>query len=318
MNFQMNEPARRQHYYFVHEYLRAKCLGAPVPALRDFSHEKATEHLRIAWTTLGMLHKDPDAEFIPPEGVEVVPFEIGSEFKAAILVFPHPERLNEAFMAAIVVARGIQVEGTSKSRYFTLEYNPDRPEPHTYIGEWIDESHFNLGGGPPPTVEEFKQAIVGLVSPAADNEIIDEEITIDEDIQYRGLIIGALGAWDRVRDDALANGSLAAMHAEILNELLFHHPEVRSLDLKRMEVQMGKLQERFLEEIRTAYFKVDPALVDDPTSDLAIETVSNYAIDRLSEEALKSGDTKLAENIRNMAPHLIDGLKEVARKNHRN
>ena len=125
----MEERTRYQHYHFIHEYLRDKCLDAPIPALRDFFHEKATEHLKIAWVSLGMLYKDRDEEFIQPEGIEVVPFEIGND----------------------------------------------------------------------PILE-------------------------DEDNEYRGLIISALGAWDRVRDESLSSGSLAGVDAEILNQLLFHHP----------------------------------------------------------------------------------------------
>lgn len=311
------ERARYQHYHFVHDYLRDKCLGSPMPALKDFFHEKATEHLKIAWVSLGMLYKDRDEEFIQPEGIEVVPFEIGDKFKGAILVFPKPERLNEAFMSAIVAPHDIQIGDTGKSRYFTLEYNPDRPIPHTYIGQWTDGAHFNLGDGPVPTADNFKQAIVELVAPSTEEDEVDNALSDDEEIDYRGLVMSALAAWDRIRDEALLSGSLAGVDAEILNQLLFHHPEVESLNLRRGELQMSGLKDRFLEEFNAAYFKVDPALVEDPTSDLAIETVANYAISKLSDEALESGDSKLAENIQKLAPNLIEGLKEVSRKNHR-
>jgi hypothetical protein len=313
----MDQRSRYQHYHFVHEYLRDKCLSAPVAALNDFFHEKATEHLKIAWVSLGMLYKDPDQEFIPADGIEVVPFEIGERLKGAILVFPKPERLSEAFMAAIVAPSDIQIGDTGKSRYFTLEYNADRPNPHTYIGQWTEESHFNLGSGPVPTVDNFKQVVIELVAPSTEQDEVENGISEDEDIEYRGLIIRALGAWDRVRDEALSSGSLAGVDAEILNQLLFHHPEVKSLNLMKMELQMGKLQERFLEELKAAYFKVDPALVSDPRSDLAIETVANYAINKLRQEALESGDRELAENIQRIGPNLIEDLKEVSRKNNR-
>jgi hypothetical protein len=312
----MEKPARRQHYHFVHEYLRDKCLLSPVPALKDFFHEKATEHLKIAWVSLGVGFTD--AEFIKPDGIEVVPFAVGDKFRGAILVFPKPTRLNEAFMAAIIAPRDIQIGETGRSLYFTLEYNPDRPEPHTFIGQWTDGAHFNLGSGPAPTVAGFKETVIGLVRPPEDAEDLEDEESEDEEAEYRGLIIRALGAWDRVRDNALSSGLLEGVDAEILNQLLFHHPEVRSLELGRMEVQMGNMRDRFVEEIRAAYFKVDPALVEDPTSDLAIETVANYAINKLAVEAMEGGDATLAENIGKMGPHLIEGLKEVGRKNHRN
>lgn len=311
------EQARYQHYHFVHEYLRDKCLGAPVAALNDFFHEKATEHLEIAWVSLGVLHKDREDEFIRPDGIEVMPFSIGNSLKGAILTFPEPKRLNEAFMSAIVAPADIRMEDERKSRYFTLEYNRDRPAPHTYVAEWIDGAHFNLGSGPTPTAENFKQVVVDLVAPSIKEDDVDDGLSDDEEIEYRGLVLDALGAWDRVRDEALLSGSLAGVDAEILNQLLFHHPEVESLNLKRDELQMNGVKERFLEELKAAYFKVDPALVADPTSDIAIETVANYAINKLSAEALERGNSKLAENIRNMGPDLIEGLKEVSRKNHR-
>lgn len=152
--------SRYQHRHFVHEYLRDKCLHAPFAALDDFYHEKATEHLKIAWVSLGLMYKDPEEEFIGHDGIEVVPFSIRDKYKGAIFTFPKPERLTEAFMSAIVAPADIQL-GDRTSSYYTLEYNPDR-ENKTFIGQWAHEMHLNLGSGPVPTVENFIAAITAL------------------------------------------------------------------------------------------------------------------------------------------------------------
>jgi hypothetical protein len=163
----MNQPPRQQHYYFVHVYLREKCLHSPGGAFEDFHHEKAAEYQRITWKTVGLTYRHPGDEFIPADGIDVVPFTIGDEYKGAVLTFPTPERVTEAFMSAIVAPVDIQPHESHRSQYYTLEYNPDRPN-KTYIGKWSDNSHFNLGAGPLPTVENFIQVLTEFFTEKSD------------------------------------------------------------------------------------------------------------------------------------------------------
>ena len=102
-----------------------------------------------------------DEDFIGPEGIKVVSFVIGEKYRCCIFVFPKPERLNEAFMSAIVVPSDIKIGDEGTSRYFILEYNPERPN-KTFVGQWAG-AHLNLGGGPVPTVPAFTKFLEDLV-----------------------------------------------------------------------------------------------------------------------------------------------------------
>jgi hypothetical protein len=155
---------RYQHYHFVHDYLREKCLHAPFAAMEDFTHEKATEHMKIAWVSIGMMYKSREDDLIGHDGIEVVPITIDHTHRGAIITFPTPERITEAFMSAIVVPNDLKLEDRGRSRYITLEYSPDRPN-KTFSGGWGDGAHFNFGPGPEPTVENFRQAIIDHVRP---------------------------------------------------------------------------------------------------------------------------------------------------------
>lgn len=157
------ESPRQQHYYFAHIYLRDKALGVGATAVEEYWHPKATEHLKIAWVTLGAMHKDRNDAFIPADGVEVHPFTIGATHKGVIIKFPEPKGPAEAFMTAIVVPADAKPGEKCRVRYFTLELSPPRPH-HTTMCEWSDFGHMNLVvDDPPPNIEAFKQAVIGLV-----------------------------------------------------------------------------------------------------------------------------------------------------------
>ena len=134
--------------------------------MEDFLHGKATEHMQIAWVTIGMMYRDPDDAFIGHEGIEVVRVDFDERHHGAIFIFPTPERLTEAFMTAIVVPRDLAVEDEGRSQYITLEYSPDRPN-KTFVGGWGDGIHFNFGAGAEPTVDNFRQVIVDHIRPRA-------------------------------------------------------------------------------------------------------------------------------------------------------
>jgi len=157
------ESPRQQHYYFAHVYLRDKALGVGATAVEEYWHPKATEHLKIAWVTLGAMHKDRNDAFIPADGVEAHPFTIGTTHKGVIIEFPEPKGPAEAFMTAIVVPADAKPGEKCRVRYFTLELSPPRPH-HTTMCEWSDFGHMNLAvDDPPPNIEAFKQAVIGLV-----------------------------------------------------------------------------------------------------------------------------------------------------------
>ena len=84
-----------------------------------------------------------------------------NEFPCAILEFPAPNEIAEAFMVGVIVEidssseQPTEIE-TTQARYFTLEKGySDTNELRTVLGEWTEDSHLNYGDGPPPTVEAF-------------------------------------------------------------------------------------------------------------------------------------------------------------------
>ena len=151
------ENARQQHYYFVHEYLRTKCLLASAVAMDEFWDVEAPKHLQIAWAALGLLHKHPSEPFIPADGIDVRPFLV-DKYRGVIITFPTPVAPSEAFMIGFVAPNDVKINESCDSRYFTLELSPPRSN-GTVLCEWTAHGHQNLGEGPVPDVETFRGVV---------------------------------------------------------------------------------------------------------------------------------------------------------------
>lgn len=153
------EKARKQHYYFVHEYLREKALRATAVAMEEFWQDNATKNMKSDWTVLGLMHKSPDDEFISADGVEVQPFVVSSELRGVVITFPEPKFPAEAFMIAFVAPADAKPGEKCKAHYITLEFSPPRPN-KTVLCQWIAAgAHLNHGSGPVPVVDAFIETV---------------------------------------------------------------------------------------------------------------------------------------------------------------
>ena len=105
------EDARKQHYYFVHRYLRDKVATSPALAVRDLEDEKSIQYLKAMWARIALESINFNEELIPPDGLEIHLFNIGETHRAVIVKFPEPKGPPEAFMVAIVIPVVHEVRG---------------------------------------------------------------------------------------------------------------------------------------------------------------------------------------------------------------
>jgi len=175
------EKPRQQHYYFVHRYLADKFNNVPLAAIRDYwSPVGAVQELKAMWAIQAMASKSPEDEFIPHDGIEVHPFLVGDKYKVVIITFPEPKGVVEAFMAAGIVSANATSNEACDVRFYTLELSPSRPN-LTLLGSWAQGAHFNHGDGPPPTVDHFKQTIIGMLTD--NSEISESSLSLDQPLQ---------------------------------------------------------------------------------------------------------------------------------------
>jgi hypothetical protein len=158
----VKDAPRRQHYYFAHQYLRERAQQHPKLLVEKLREESGISYLSFLWVSRGLAVKGAEDEFIAAEGLECFPIEIGDEYYGALVQFPTPQKLAEAYFVAIILPVSEDVSASAK--FFTLEFsmNNDRSK-KTVLGQWSDGSHFNLGSGPSPEKEAFIEAISSLV-----------------------------------------------------------------------------------------------------------------------------------------------------------
>jgi len=127
------------------------------------------------------IRRQTPGQAIDPKGLNCIPVDIDQDKQAFIITFPRPERVTEAFMAAIVVPLEAGDQNHPNCRYITLEYG-DAPR-GTLLCEWSPVSgHKNYGDGPEPTIDLFVDAVKRLVSrEEADAAPINELKWAEED-----------------------------------------------------------------------------------------------------------------------------------------
>ncbi len=110
-----------------------------------------------------MASKDESVEFIPPTGLACFPIDIGSDYYGALVQFPTPERIREAYFVAIIMPTS--QTAPEHCEFFTLEFSKSQDgSKRTVFGKWSDGSHFNMGDGPAPEKEAFVEAISELLA----------------------------------------------------------------------------------------------------------------------------------------------------------
>lgn len=156
----IRDAPRRQHYYFAHQYLRDRAQQNPEPLVDNLRKETGTKYLKFLWVSRGFAAKREEDDFIPADGLKCFPIEIGNEYFGALVEFPTPEKMTEAYFAAIILP--VRAQPSVPAEFFTLEFSLNRSE-GTILCKWVEGSHFNLGDGPPPQREAFVEAISKLL-----------------------------------------------------------------------------------------------------------------------------------------------------------
>jgi hypothetical protein len=142
----VKDAPRRQHYYFAHQYLRERAQQDPKPLLDKLRTETGLRYLGFLWVLRGLAVKPEEDEFIPPDGLECFPIEIGEKYYGALVQFPRPQRVTETYFVAILLPRSGDFAGPAE--FFTLEFslNVDRSK-KTVFGRWLGGSYLNFGSG---------------------------------------------------------------------------------------------------------------------------------------------------------------------------
>lgn len=149
-------------YVLAHLALRHLALGNPLQFLGVLASPDAKDFIQSVIDDV--VEKSQCPATFDAASVNAHPTRIHS-FPCAILEFPPPEKMAEAFMVALVVFLDLNEGEPSdlesvEARYFTLEKGfTSTNEPRTVLCEWTEESHLNYGDGPAPTVEEFIAAL---------------------------------------------------------------------------------------------------------------------------------------------------------------
>lgn len=168
------EKPRTHHYYFAHRFLPELLAGNPLKTKTVFeklSGPTALTYLKFHWTQVGLSVKSGEAdrdEFVSADDLAAFTAPISDDCSAVVIRFPTPERMAEAYFAAVFFW-----PESGRHRYFVLELTGDRQGGNrsTIFGEWSGGSHFNLGRGPAPDRDEFLKAVSRLVSqPPADTQ----------------------------------------------------------------------------------------------------------------------------------------------------
>jgi hypothetical protein len=146
---------RLHHYRFAHRVLPS-IVRNPRIDLRRMDIEAVNHALLSTWQGYG---EELDAgERLQAAGLraEVVP--LGAH-TVVLVTMPPAERMTEAHFVAVSYPGG-----EAPPRYLVLEDSRALDGGRcTVLGEWTDEGHLNLGGGPAPTKDAFLAAVSRLL-----------------------------------------------------------------------------------------------------------------------------------------------------------
>ena len=151
-------------YIFAHRYLPDVFLREPGLALALALPQRQWPLLQTLWEICEQSY--PDVSPAQPNGLGVESKRINDNLIYALVTFPKPQNMTEAYYACLMVefhvARDKSLQTTSVG-YYTLEKSMDlsgllssgKPEKQniaesTVIGSWDKGRHVNLGPGPAP------------------------------------------------------------------------------------------------------------------------------------------------------------------------
>ena len=158
----IEDPPRRQHYYFVHTYLCDRAWEHGKLLVNNLRTKTGTAYLQTLWVLRGLTSETAEDGFIDSEGLDCSPIKIGDDYYGAIVQFPNPVRMTEAYFAAIILPVGADI--STPADYYTLEFtiHNDGSE-GTVLGYWRGGMHASLIPTPEPNKEAFLSTITELI-----------------------------------------------------------------------------------------------------------------------------------------------------------
>lgn len=105
---------------------------------------------------------------IPSRGLKLDVSKLADGVDCCVIALPEPKRVPEAYLVAAVhrpsTARN-RFRKNELARYFTLELGRDlEGGTRSVLCEWKrDQTHVNMGTGPDPTTEAFRERINQLI-----------------------------------------------------------------------------------------------------------------------------------------------------------
>ena len=158
MNKLLSAP-REHHYVFVHRAVRDICLNDPLHFFSIISSEQQNDFMKYIWDAVNESIQDKKADFNFDE-IKISIRKI-KNFPTIVLIMPEPKAATEAYFVCIVLKPDNKKEGKNASvDYFTLELGQDIDGSlYTVLCKWEDQTHFNLGNGPKPELQNFLAAI---------------------------------------------------------------------------------------------------------------------------------------------------------------
>jgi hypothetical protein len=153
------EGPRLHHYIFAHKAIPSLFFYDPEKFLYILSvHAEA--FLRDYWNIIG--EKMDKTELVASGGLACEVRKIFNGDVGALITLPPPERITEAYFVAPVY-RPQADSKTERTRFFTLEFNPEYHN-KSVLCEWEAEgSHLNNGDGPEPKPEDFWKVVCTAV-----------------------------------------------------------------------------------------------------------------------------------------------------------
>ncbi len=153
---------RARHYYFAHEYLPELARHDAKTLVTRLRENSGNDYLTSLWETSGDDLIGADA--LPSSGLQCFPIEIAETYFGVLVQFPAPERLLEAYFAAILLKAERPVP--DGHRYFTLELgdNVSDGSLRPVLCEWSDERHIHHNDGPEADRHEFCRRLGELLS----------------------------------------------------------------------------------------------------------------------------------------------------------
>ena len=150
-------PTRIQHYKFAHVVVKDMFFEDQEKLLQQIL--KPEGEIRGLWYNVGEFYAEnyEDVEVIDGSNIKVTAKEFENKL-FVIVSLPEPKERAEAYFLGLIIPR----DDTKKARYITLEYGKEKDQIFSVLCEWTKDSHLNFGEGPEPTLDNFRDVLIGM------------------------------------------------------------------------------------------------------------------------------------------------------------